>query len=152
MSRPAAIKPASAAAREASRRPLPASLKLALAKEILVTYPRVRWWLRRKELPAVIDALSAGTQRAGEPDGDQILKGIRLGRIVRRTLGVLPADSRCLVRSLVLTSLLAQRGIDSKLVIGVRTEPSFAAHAWVECAGVPLLPPGYGEYERITEF
>ncbi|MEX0815874.1 MAG: lasso peptide biosynthesis B2 protein [Gaiellales bacterium] len=151
MNRPTAISPPSAAAREAWRRRLPASRKLALAREILVTYPRVRWWLRHKELPAVIAALRAGDRPAEQPNGDQILMGIRLGRVVRRTLGVLPADSRCLVRSLVLTSLLAQRGIDSKLVIGVKAEHSFEAHAWVECAGVPLLPPGEEDYGRLVE-
>lgn len=68
-----------------------------------------------------------------------------------RTLTVLPADSRCLMRSLVLTGLLARRGISSSLIIGVRLEPEFAAHAWVEYGGEPLLPPGDPSLGRLTE-
>ena len=97
----------------------------------------------------------AGLREGPEPaaaDGDQLLIGIKLGRIVGKTLGALPADSRCLVRSLVLTSLLARRGISSTLIIGVRSEPKFEAHAWVECAGAPLLSPGDNPYERLVEF
>ena len=61
---------------------------------------------------------------------------------VARTLRLLPTDSRCLMRSLVLSALLARRGIDSSLVIGVRTAEAFGAHAWVEHEGRPLLPTG----------
>ena len=74
--------------------------------------------------------------------GDTRLAGVRLGRAVTRTLRLVPADSRCLMRSLVLTGLLARRGIDSSLVIGVRPEGEFGAHAWVEHDGRPLLPSG----------
>jgi hypothetical protein len=52
----------------------------------------------------------------------------------------------------VLTRLLASRGIRSSLVIGVRSEPEFEAHAWVECAGIALLPPGDDSYGRLVEF
>jgi hypothetical protein len=70
---------------------------------------------------------------------------------VGRTLGALPADAQCLTRSLVLTSLLARRGIASSLVIGVKPEPEFEAHAWVESNGTPLLPPNEGEFTRLVE-
>ena len=62
----------------------------------------------------------------------------------------MPFDSRCLVRSLVLTSMLDRRGIRSRLVIGVSVEPSFSAHAWVECDGRPLLPP-LDEANRLVD-
>jgi hypothetical protein len=47
--------------------------------------------------------------------------------------------------------MLVRRGIESSLVIGVRPEPSFEAHAWVECAGTPLLPTGDEPYGRLVE-
>ena len=75
----------------------------------------------------------------------------RLGDAVMRTLALLPGDTRCLVRSLVLTRLLARRGIPAKLVIGARTAPSFLAHAWVEYDHSPVLPPGDGSFGRLTE-
>ncbi len=66
------------------------------------------------------------------------------------TVRLLPTDSRCLVRSLVLTRLLGRRGVPSSLVIGVMSEPQFAAHAWVEHGGAPLLSPGTG-FQRLVE-
>ena len=59
-----------------------------------------------------------------------------------RTLKLIPGDTRCLARSLVLTRLLARRGIPAKLVIGAQPAPDFRAHAWVECEGEPVLSPG----------
>ena len=68
-----------------------------------------------------------------------------------RTLRVLPTNSRCLVQSLVLSRLLATRGIPSTLVIGARSDSTFMAHAWVEHGGYPLLPrEGFDEY-RLPE-
>jgi hypothetical protein len=148
----AALAPPTPEAREAAWRPLSVAEKAGLAREILVTYARVRYWLRRYELDEVVRLLrDEDDAEAKAPDGEQFLHGVRLARIVRRTLGVLPADSRCLVRSLVLSGLLARRGIAAALVIGVRTEPDFEAHAWVECAGYPLLPIGSEQYERLLE-
>ena len=136
------------------RRRLSLSEKATLAFEIVAAYVQARRLLRRSDLPDVLRALRGGGAGASNttPDGNQLLLGIRLGRIVGKTLGALPADSRCLVRSLVLTSLLARRGIGSSLVIGVRSEPSFEAHAWVECGRAPLLPTGDDRYGRLAEF
>lgn len=77
---------------------------------------------------------------------------IRLGQAVVRTLMLLPTDSRCLIRSLVLLRLLSRRGIGSTLVIGVRHgDQPFAAHAWVEYQQIPLLASGGGHFARLLE-
>jgi hypothetical protein len=152
MSEGVTMKPPTPEAKAAARTPLPASRKLQLALDIVGTYVRVRWWLWRKDFPATVAAVRATAAPELRADGDDVVAGVRLGRVVRRTLGVLPFDSRCLVRSLVLTSLLARRGIDAKLVIAVEPEPEFAAHAWVECAGIALLPPGEFRDGRLAEF
>jgi hypothetical protein len=68
-----------------------------------------------------------------------------------RVLERLPSDSRCLTRSLVVTRVLARRGIGASLVIGVAPAPNFAAHAWVELDGVPLLPALESTYSRLVE-
>jgi hypothetical protein len=73
----------------------------------------------------------------------------RLGIIVQRLLALLPTDKRCLIRSLVLLRLLEQRTMDAVLVIGVRRDNEFTAHAWVEHQGVPVLPAG--GYEPLIE-
>jgi hypothetical protein len=151
MSDDLALRPPSEAARQAYWRGLSLSQKAALAREVVWDYVRIRWMLRRRELPGLVTALRAQGGSELRADGDQVLTGLRLGRIVGKTLGALPADSRCLVSSLVLTSLLSRRRIASTLVIGVQAEPDFAAHAWVECAGLALLDPGETDYARLTE-
>jgi len=124
--------------------------KLQLALEIVGSYARARWCLWRTDLPRTLEALRsvAPDREARWPDAERA--GVRLGRVVGRTLRYLPFDSRCLMRSLVLTSLLARRGIDSSLVIAVKTEP-FGGHAWVERQHVPLLPPAGPPFLRIVE-
>jgi hypothetical protein len=68
-----------------------------------------------------------------------------------RTITVLPADSRCLMRSLVLTRLMARRGLGSTLVLSVSPQqPQFEAHAWIEHAGVALLPAQPDGHEPIV--
>jgi transglutaminase superfamily protein len=47
--------------------------------------------------------------------------------------------------------LLARRGIPATFVIGVKLEPDFEAHAWVESGGIPLLPPGEMAGGRLLE-
>ena len=125
--------------------------KLELGLEILFAYTRARWWLWRTDLPRTVSALRSGTQSDQAASEDPERAGARLGRVVGRTLRHLPFDSRCLMRSLVLTSLLARRGINSSLVIAVQSEAAFEAHAWVESRGVALLPPAEEPFRRIVE-
>lgn len=130
-------------------RPLAQREKVALAAEILLAYARTRWWLRRRDLPgALLELRSPGTRLPAAADPTRT--GRRLGRAVVRTLALLPTDSRCLTRSLVLTNLLARRGIESSLVLGVRPGESFAAHAWVEHDSAALLDPGEFESRRLA--
>jgi Transglutaminase-like superfamily len=137
----------------AETQPFSPATKALLVAEILGTYGRVRWWLFRHDLPRTVEAArtfsSPQPARKRDRRGEQAL-GLRLGRAVSRTLGVLPADSRCLVRSLVLTRLLARRGIESSLVIAVAVEPEFAAHAWVESDRLPLLPTSGNVYRQLV--
>lgn len=130
---------------------LDAAAKARLGAEILGTYARVRWLLREHDLPTVVARLEAGPplgQSAGA--AASLRTGQRLARSVCRCLAGLPADSRCLVRSLVLIGMLARRGIAAALVIGVRPGSEFAAHAWVERDRKPLLPTG-DAYARLVE-
>jgi Transglutaminase-like superfamily len=123
--------------------------KLGLATEIVGAYARARWWLWRTDLPTTLSSLRATSPDPRQRAADPARTGVRLGRAVGRTLRHLPFDSRCLMRSLVLTSVLARRGIESSLVIEVQSEPRFAAHALVEHRGVPLLPPAGPGFRRL---
>ena len=130
-------------------RPLALREKLGLVAEILLAYARTRWSLRRRDLPGALRELRPPATRLPAP-ADATRTGRRLGRAVVRTLAPLPTDSRCLMRSLVLTNLLARRGLESSLVLGVRPGESFAAHAWVELDSVPLLDPGEFASRRLA--
>ena len=127
--------------------------KLALAVEILSAYARVRGLLRRGDVPGAVESLRTVPPSEGmrpRTVREDELLGRQLGRAVVRVLGLLPTDSRCLVCSLVLTRLLARRGIPSALVIGVASEPAFTAHAWVETGDVPLLSPHEPDYAPLV--
>jgi hypothetical protein len=120
--------------------------RLALVAEILATYVIVRWQVRRHDLPAAVAALRAGRRLAvvdREPR--------RLAAFAERIVARIPGDSRCLMRSLVVLAMLSRRGVDARLVLAARPTPEFAAHAWVERNGDPLLPTrGFGD-ARMAE-
>ena len=125
--------------------------KVAIALEIAVVYPRVRWLLLRRGLRGAVTSLRGGLTAGprSEADPAKQVAAQRLGDVVRRVLEPLPFDSRCLMRSLVLTAMLARRGIFASVVVGVKTEPAFEAHAWVESGGVALLPSL--DFGRVVE-
>lgn len=132
-------------------KPLGGPARATLALEIVAAYGRARWALQRRGLRDALRSLRSRPAGSAALDPDDALAvGRRLGRAVRRTLAVLPADSRCLMTSLVLTRLLATRGIDSQLVISVSPGEKFGAHAWLEHQGAPLLPPDGDESARLT--
>lgn len=127
---------------------LPLRRKLGLAAEVLFAYVHARRLLRRHDLPHVLRELRRPP--GGRPAAAAVADD-RLARAVTRTLRALPADSRCLMQSLVLTRLLARRGRSARLVIGVSPTGAFTAHAWVEREGAALLPTHGEAFARLTE-
>lgn len=122
--------------------------RAALAVEVVGAYLRTQWWLRRRGLAFAVEAArSAGGARAGGSDADVA----RLARAVTRVLAPLPAEGRCLARSLALVRMLARRGVCGSLIVGIAVRPDFGAHAWVERDGRPLLPPGGDGFRRLLE-
>jgi hypothetical protein len=120
--------------------------RLSLVAEILVTYVLVRWQVRRHDLPAAVAALREGRRLPvvrREPR--------RLAAAAERVVARIPGDSRCLMRSLVVLTMLARRGVDARLILAAHPTPEFAAHAWVERNGDALLPTrGFGD-ARMAE-
>jgi hypothetical protein len=131
------------------------AMKVVLAAEILIVYLRMRWLMRRGDVRSIVSAIrvrSASRPTRVDPGSPEArLVAVRLGSAVGRTLRILPTDSRCLVQSLVLSWLLSARAISSTLVIGARPKPQFAAHAWVEHEGQPVLPPRGFDELRLVE-
>lgn len=128
--------------------------RLRLAAEILAAYAHARRALRRAPITEVVAELRSHPRPGASPVAPApapLEEACRLGHAVTRLLALVPGDTRCLVRSLVLTRLLARRGISAKLVIGARARPDFLAHAWVEHGGKPVLAPGDGSFVRLVE-
>ena len=123
-----------------------------LAGEIVIAYVHTRRAMRRDPFARVLECARGSASCTRErPEAISLAEARRLGGAVGRTLALLPGDTRCLARSLVLMRLLSARGIQAKLVIATRTGPQFGAHAWVEHAGEPLLCPGDGSFGRLVE-
>jgi hypothetical protein len=131
-------------------RSIPTPARIRLAGEIVSTYVRARWWLTRTDFESAVAKLRRVAEKPTATPNPRVL-GIRLGRAINLTIGRLPGDSRCLTQSLVLSGLLARRGIESRLVLAVRPGEEFAAHAWVEYDGHPLLEPAGEGFGRLVE-
>lgn len=79
-------------------------------------------------------------------------EAVALARLVDIAARHGPYKAKCLPRSLVLQWLLARRGIDAALRVGVRkTAGAIEAHAWLEHEGHPLID-GRGVHERFAAF
>jgi hypothetical protein len=129
--------------------PLSISAKLRLGWSIWQDYVRIRLALRRTALPEVV----RGLHQTPVDRHASALEPCRLGRIVRRVIGVGPFSPRCLAMSLVLLWELRRQGTAAELVIGLPPEPTdHTAHAWVEVDGQVVGPPpgrlGHAELAR----
>ncbi|MGA2163106.1 MAG: lasso peptide biosynthesis B2 protein [Solirubrobacteraceae bacterium] len=133
------------------KRPRSPLQRAQLIREILAAYVQARRELRRAPIEAVVAALRSESPPPAPETAGALEEARSLGWIVVRTLRLIPGDTRCLARSLVLTRLLARRGIPSTLVIGAQPAPDFRAHAWVECDGQPVLSPGDDALGRLVE-
>ncbi len=142
---------------------LAAHQRIVLGSEIVGAYVATRWRLGRQNLLTLVADMrataghSSATSRltasaASTYSVETHITAARLANAVTRTLRFLPEnDSNCLVKSMVLSALLADRGIHTTLVIGARPSPDFLAHAWVEFAGKPLLPTNGFDNTRLLE-
>ncbi len=124
--------------------------RVALAGEIVIAYVHAKALMRKQDLPGTLARLRRRAPE-GAAGGRGFRAGVRLARAVARVLDTLPTDSRCLIRSLVLTRLLDRRGVPSMLVIGVKPGEDFGAHAWLEVAGHPVQDPGGTDFPRLVE-
>lgn len=110
--------------------------KARLALEVVRVTPRARRAVAGGDARAALAVLRDGVTADGAP-----FPPAKLAHAARRVVPLVPGDSRCLVQALVLSHLLARRGISSTLVIGVQPGADVLdAHAWVEVRGHALLP------------
>jgi Transglutaminase-like superfamily len=122
--------------------------RLLLTGEILLAYVPLARLVSTDDVEAMVSEARRRDRPGGLSAAEARATALRLGYIVERLLAVFPTDDRCLIRSLVVLRMLGERGIPANLVIGVRTESGFGAHAWVEYDGRPVLSAG--EFSPLT--
>lgn len=110
---------------------LPALIQ-ALGVQFLITRR-----LKTSSLKAVLQAIAERrSHRIFNPNyTESYIQNVRIGYYASEIF--LGRTDRCLVRSLAMFATLSRRGIESKLVIGVRTSP-FAAHCWIQRGSVVI--------------
>jgi hypothetical protein len=118
-------------------RRLSAPEKLRLAVRVWLRFLSVNRGMRRYPLPDLVKRLSR-TRESRSP----ALESVRLGRVVARSLRIGGHQPRCLTLSLILYSLLRERGDRAELIIGLADDSADkTAHAWVELNGIDVGPP-----------
>jgi Transglutaminase-like superfamily len=132
-----------------SSAPLGPLQRLVLTAELVVSYGVARRLVRRTALPATLEQLREG-RCVPAPWPLVTDNPYQLAAVTGRVLRLVPADTRCLMRSLTLLTLLARRGVSVTLVLAATEEEQFGAHAWVELHGRPLLTPE-AEHRRLVE-
>ena len=123
--------------------------KAALGLRVLRRFVSVRRRIAREPLPALAASLG-DVPRTGRPREPPA----RLSRAVDRTLRFGHDRPTCLMRALVLYSLLREQGDPAVLAIGLpEGARDQTAHAWVELDGNDLGPrPGRGEHVALARF
>lgn len=123
---------------EAGRRPNAIELARAFASELAIGR-----LLRKRSFAQVLDGIVAHPAKGAAPvHVDATLRGI-VSASVAISL-VLRAADRCLVRAIAVHAACRRRGINPKLMFGVRMNP-FGAHCWVQLGSTVLV----GEFEQV---
>lgn len=117
-----------------------------LAAEVLGAYARVRRSVRRGPITDVVADLQGGgtTERP-----DDLALAEHLAWATARTLALLPTNTRCLMQALVLTRVMARRGLRTTFVLSASSGARFEAHAWLEHAGVAILQPAGADHQHL---
>ncbi len=90
-------------------------------------------------------SLPAGLKGLAPPEAAGLVDAV----FRRRSM---PLASRCLVRSLVLYSMLRGSGVRLHLGLAPRGRGTRGGHAWVTWQGTPLLPEDRMAREQYAEF
>ena len=88
-------------------------------------------------------------------DGQQLVKAVRIGKLVAIAARYTPWQSLCLVQVLVVQRLLAQECVPGQFYLGVRSgnenntdTTGLAAHAWLQCG--EAIVSGAAGHELFT--
>ena len=129
----------------------------ALVVHIWGTTASMQWRVARTPLPLLVHRLEVrGESSKGWLSAAGGLGPVRLGRAIDRWGRFGPWQPRCIVKALVLHTLLCEQGVAACVVVGLPSKArDHRAHAWVECKGADVGPPpgrmGHAELARYGE-
>jgi hypothetical protein len=125
---------------------------------------RVRACLRQSGFAAALSAFAATKLPTRHPKSTDLAAALAAALWLRRFanlsnrmpmfarwLNAVVGPSACLDQSITLRAYLVARGLPAELKIGTRRGPGsgFAAHAWVELAGIALGEPGESSGQHV---
>jgi hypothetical protein len=124
----------------------PDEVRLAARAWFALLAARARLWLQRS--PDLTPPASHGTSPTLD-QRDPIVGSV--ARAVVRASRLVPAAT-CLVQALVARDLLARRGIDTELRLGVARDPDgrTTAHAWLEDRGTVVFGGSDRHYQPLV--
>jgi Transglutaminase-like superfamily len=107
--------------------------------------------LRRRSLPEMTRRLSVPRRRASHV---HCYPARRVSAVADRALRSTPYQPRCVLRALVVFSLLHRQGDQPELVIGLPLQAADKdAHAWLEIGGIDVgPPPGRSDHVELARY
>jgi hypothetical protein len=131
------------------RQPARAWLMARMAAWVVVLSGLVKFC----SLPRALSMVSAGTR--GKRNGKEVDRA-ELSTAIDAVLGVnsFVFKPNCWKRATVLHRYLALQGVSTKIVFGVRKEPTgeLKGHAWLESDGKPILESAAPAYQTTYTF
>jgi len=105
---------------------------------LLQTHAKVQRALKQQSFDQVLAQFAPRSVAHSPPNADNLMRARFFTRCLRHYGGRFRSSSACLDQSIALRHFLAEQKIDAVLKIGIKRNP-FAAHAWIEVAGTPVL-------------
>lgn len=98
--------------------------------------------------------LTGGIEGDYSPKYNNLENAMRLFQIQKKAVANSFWRGNCLSRSLVLHWLLHKNGVNSEFRLGVRTQPSFKAHAWITFQKRPLNANrrALSDYQLVSDY
>jgi hypothetical protein len=128
--------------------------KLCVMTSIQAMIPLVALMIRVAGIERTARWLTSTVEVDYAPKYNNLENAMRLFQTQRKAVANSFWHGNCLSRSLVLHWLLHKNGVNSEFRLGVRTQPSFKAHAWITFQERPLNASrqALSDYQLISDF
>jgi hypothetical protein len=128
--------------------------RVVIMATVQIMIPLVALTVRLAGIKRTARWLTNNTNIVSSPEVNNITNAMRLFQIQRKAVASSLWRGNCLSRSLVLHWLLHRNGVHSEFCLGVCTQPSFKAHAWITFQGRPLNASrqALSNYQLVSDY